>query len=393
VSKLTKQLNSLKDHPQAGWVSSDTKDRGREVLMAAIGGDRPQVVEVENQEGVASYYGWNAIRMFTRPVTAGALVFVLLFGGWFTTAHAASASLPGDTLYGLKLVTERAQLAVSSTERRAVLHTEFAQRRLEEVAVLQSRGDSVLVSQAMEAFRDELQGAQEELLILREDGNVETIAIASVIDQKVGDLNDSLTSLEGAEETIDDVDESKKVAREVSDSAVGTIVDAHEAGETEESKLALEQSFKNEYIALVSRQTFDAGRIAVIEQALKNVDDPSTVLNGNDLRSMNFEVDSATDSVARAMDLAASDGYRSAFEILREADEILLNLEAQIAEIEFAILNPELDEEESIDETEENESVEVYEIKDEPTDEAQQVEVEINDNGELEIKLKDESIE
>jgi len=274
-----------------------------------------------------------------------------------------------------------------------VLHTEFAQRRLEEVAVLQSRGDSVLVSQAMEAFRDELQGAQEELLILREDGNVETIAIASVIDQKVGDLNDSLTSLEGAEETIDDVDESKKVAREVSDSAVGTIVDAHEAGETEESKLALEQSFKNEYIALVSRQTFDAGRIAVIEQALKNVDDPSTVLNGNDLRSMNFEVDSATDSVARAMDLAASDGYRSAFEILREADEILLNLEAQIAEIEFAILNPELDEEESIDETEENESVEVYEIKDEPTDEAQQVEVEINDNGELEIKLKDESIE
>jgi len=71
----------------------------------------------------------------------------------------------------------------------------------------------------------------------------------------------------------------------------------------------------------------------------------------------------------------------------------LLNLEAQIAEIEFAILNPELDEEESIDETEENESVEVYEIKDEPTDEAQQVEVEINDNGELEIKLKDESIE
>jgi hypothetical protein len=340
VSKLTRQLTALKDHPQAGWESASANEHGREVLMNAIGGHVADQ-SIDAQDGVATYFSWNAIRMVTRPVTAGALVFVLLLGGWMTTAQAASVSLPGDTLYGLKLVTERVQVAISSAERRAVLHTEFAQRRLDEVTVLQSRGTSELVPETMEAFREQLQDAQEDLLQLKDEGSNETIAIASAIDQKVDDLHDSLASLEATQESVEEVDEAILAVREVSDSAVETIVDAHETEETEESIWALEQSFRSEYSALVSRQTFDAGRIVVIEQVLREIDDPSAILNGVDLDKLHHNVDAATDSVARAMDLAAASGYRAAFEILREADQILLDLESQLAQVEFAIMNQE----------------------------------------------------
>ncbi len=346
--------------------------------MQAIGNHG--ATDVVAQDGVASYFSWNAIQVMTRPVTAGALVFVLLFGGWMTTVQAASSSLPGDTLYGLKLVTERAQLAISSAERRAVLHTEFAQRRLNEATVLQSLGESELVPEAMEAFREQLHEAQEGLQQLKDEGNTDTIAIASAIDQKVDDLSDSLTTFENAQETVGEVDESKQVAREVSDSAVETIVDAHETEETEESKWALEQSFRSEYAALVSRQSFDAGRIAVIEQVLANVDDPAVLLQGIDLSSLHYEVEASTDSVARAMDLAAAGGYRGAFEILGEADEILLALEAQLAQIEFAIMN-------GIDAS----GSQADTSGDEP--EAQQVEVEVGTDGDSVIKLKEDSIE
>lgn len=376
MSNLTKQLKALKDHPQAGWASTSANDRGREVLMQAIGNQGSDSVVA--QDGVASYFGWHVIQIMTRPVTAGALIFILLFGGWMTTVQAASSSLPGDTLYGLKLVTERAQLVISSAERRAVLHTEFAQRRLNEATVLQSRGSSELVPEAMEAFREQLHEAQEGLQQLKEEGNTETIAIASAIDQKVDDLNDSLTTLEGAQDTVGDVDESKQVAREVSDSAVETIVDVHEASETEESRWALEQSFRSEYAALVSRQSFDAGRIAVIEQVLVNIDDKEAVLQGIDLDSLNYEVEAATDSVARAMDLAAAGGYRGSFEILGEADEILLALEAQLAQIEFAIMNQEAEGEEG---QEVDGSV------------AQEVDVDVSTDGDSVVKLKEDSIE
>ena len=89
----------------------------------------------------------------------------------------------------------------------------------------------------------------------------------------------------------------------------------------------------------------------------------------------------ATDSVARAMDLAAAGGYRSAFEILGEADEILLALESELAQIEFAIMNQAVEEE-------------VLEVQEEEGEGQQQVEVEVGTDGEdAEVKLNEEGVE
>lgn len=363
MSNIIQQLKSLKDTPQAGGMSAAAQTRGRDQLMKAIGGHAPQ----PEIEGAASgYVRWTLFKTALRPIGVGAAVFVLVLGGWMTTVRAASDSLPGDTLYGLKLVTERAQLAVSSLERRAVLHTEFAERRLEEVVALQARGQSSEVSEAMDAFRDQMTQAEEGLRQLKEEGDDDVVTIASAIDHQIDRLNDSLDSVvasaseEEAEAVGDEVDEAREVADGVSDSAVETIVEVYESSESEVSASALSEAFKAQYNDIVARQTFNLGRVAVIEQTILNNDAVTYgVLGETTIRSLSFRVSDATEPVADAMSLAAAGGYRSAFEIMDGVDAALLALEQELAAIEIAIMTVQLEEieEEAVEEELEAEEV------------------------------------
>ena len=87
---------------------------------------------------------WNPLAALPRPVArvayAGGLAAALLVGG-LTTAAASSDSLPGDPLYGVKLVVERAQLATTfDSAARARLELQFADLRLAEAQRLFAAG-------------------------------------------------------------------------------------------------------------------------------------------------------------------------------------------------------------------------------------------------------------
>ena len=56
------------------------------------------------------------------------------------TLAAAEAAVPGDSLYGLKRLSEEAQLAVAPETEEMALNTAFAERRLEEIEVLAKAG-------------------------------------------------------------------------------------------------------------------------------------------------------------------------------------------------------------------------------------------------------------
>ncbi len=76
-------------------------------------------------------FGW--LRVAT--VTLVLILALVLAGGGVMVASAAS--LPGSPLYGVKRTTERVQFALTfGAADRAVLHLKFAERRLEEAAVL-----------------------------------------------------------------------------------------------------------------------------------------------------------------------------------------------------------------------------------------------------------------
>jgi hypothetical protein len=74
----------------------------------------------------------------SRVMTAVLVVIVMLvFGGGGATAFAAQFSLPAEPLYGLKIAVEDARLArTSDPAANAMLSTEFAARRIDEMAKL-----------------------------------------------------------------------------------------------------------------------------------------------------------------------------------------------------------------------------------------------------------------
>ncbi len=81
--------------------------------------------------------------MFAKMVSLLVIVSVLL-GGTAATAYAAQGSLPDQPLYGLKLFTEDARLGLAAdVQARIALNTEFANRRVEEVASMAGKGASL----------------------------------------------------------------------------------------------------------------------------------------------------------------------------------------------------------------------------------------------------------
>jgi outer membrane biosynthesis protein TonB len=83
---------------------------------------------------------WGGRRWAVSLAMTLLLIFSAISGG-IGIAYAANESLPGDTLYDVKLFGERLALAFAfGTEDRAFLHLTFAERRLEETIELVERG-------------------------------------------------------------------------------------------------------------------------------------------------------------------------------------------------------------------------------------------------------------
>ncbi len=327
------QLKKLKNNPQAGWVESIDADCAKARLMTAIGHHEDRVVENVAFE----YIKWNTLAIAVRPVGVSFIIFAVLFGGWFTTVKAAVGSIPGDTLYGVKLMTEQAQLMISSSDQRAVLHTQFAQRRMIEIQTLQtldSERSEKYIQETVHALEAEVVKAGDALSQMKLDGEGDVLTVASVLDEKINAIEAELSAV-GSQDIA--VVEAQETTNTVSNSAVDTLMDVHEGEETQQSEAALSKSFKNEYTDLRERQTFDLGRVNTISTLISE-NNLEGIASGDDIKRLEFAIDKATSDVADAMTLFAAGGYRTGFDILRQADASLLEIEAKLVELESKIM-------------------------------------------------------
>lgn len=289
------------------------------------------------------YAAWLLSQYISRPAVAGAFSVAMLASGWMATARAAE-SLPGDTLYSVKILTERAKLSFASSDRKAVLHTEFAGRRLEEAARLQLATDRTqanpLVTSTLEAYEMELAYAGEELL----SGSASLSTVTSV--QK--SLNNVGSALETTLAQTDDEAQSsqvlaaKEATKEASRVATSVAVDMHDKAPSEQSSIAIKNSFKDKLGDLEARQQFDLQRITVIETALGDLSPEVTaehdILATADLAADAYTIESTEGMITEAMNGFAAGGYKTAFEDLNEVDEALLDIESKLAQIEIAIM-------------------------------------------------------
>ena len=137
--------------------SAAAKTRARLLLQAAVA--RQQASRVGRWRW--PWPGW--LRLTGPPrwaVGMATIVLVMAVGGTGAVA-ASSDSMPDQHLYPVKRAVEEARLVLTfSSNGRAQLHARFADRRVEEIAVLSRKGDSKRVSSLTTALDRHLRRIQ-----------------------------------------------------------------------------------------------------------------------------------------------------------------------------------------------------------------------------------------
>ncbi len=345
MNTIAAQLRSAKTREAAGGFSVEKKRAGKRAMLTAIGG----TLEADHSPSLrTAYLLWLSQSFISRPVAIGAAGFVLAGSGLMTTVSAAQQSLPGDVLYNVKRINERAQIQLASLDRRAILHTEFAQRRLREVEQLQSNTstrDTSIVTETMNAYTQEVASANQNLRELQALGGASTVATANEVDQNLATLNASITnpsvplaSTDGSRATSSAI----STTQGAQDDVITVAVEANDQKDTAESEHDLQEMFMRQFGEITTRKTFDDHRISVIRTSLKTnaaVLDNLHIASESDLQRLARSMDIAIADVLPAMDTFRSGEYRSAFDALKRADTLLLGIEATIADIETAIIS------------------------------------------------------
>lgn len=130
---------------------------------------------------------------------------VVLLGGGSITAYAAQKSLPGDSLYTIKLFIEDAFIAFSLSDSHDLeLHLEYASRRFEEITTLLGSGRSQEIESTASRLAYHLESAEENLSAL-EAANLE------IGDNKVQQMARLLSAFDALFGTLDEDDEKEEM--------------------------------------------------------------------------------------------------------------------------------------------------------------------------------------
>ena len=81
-----------------------------------------------------NFWNWRVMTPAKLALVSGVVGAFVIFACGGTVVYAAQSSLPGDTLYSVKIGIENLQLAMTtSSASKAILHVEFAQERINEI--------------------------------------------------------------------------------------------------------------------------------------------------------------------------------------------------------------------------------------------------------------------
>lgn len=335
-------LSALQDDPRMGGRSAEFDVAQKARVMAAIGHEPLPVPVHYGARDYFEYYKATVGPVMVRSMAGATAGIVFLLGGWLTTVNAATNSLPGDSLYGLKLITEQVQLRMSSLEQRAVLHTEFAERRLQEVVALQQNGDvdANEVRVAFDGFRREVTSANDDLQTLQQTGSAVAVATAGKVEGKLASLDAVLDQSAAVGDETSGAQEAISVSREAQSAAVTVAVDSHVTQVTVASTQELQQMFMRQLGDLEARQAFDLHRIEMLRKARAS-DDPRLVglelISTSELGTLEKSIKSAEVTLADATTAYGSGNFRAAFDMLNGVDGTLQLGEYRMAQVEIAI--------------------------------------------------------
>jgi len=343
TNEIENLLRQMADDPEFGALDTDSSAR----LKARVFSFVDDIIE-EQPVAKSGVFDFMAslpgvlTDMVARPLALMSLLMVMVLGGWITSVNASLDTLPGDAFYNVKLVSEKAQLVLASSNTKSKLHAEFASRRLNEITTLvQSEGDSEKkksnVQTAINGFNKQMEGVNDRL---QDSTDKETvIELARIIDQKSTELEGVL---ELAEDDVDNhgaITEAVVSSEAVQVEVVETLVKQSE--DSQASVTELSRQFTNELRSVNAQTSMVATRLKRVDEALAGREDLD--LNVNAIKIMLSAQD-----LSESMDMAAIGGYKRAFELttsvkhdLREATEQLVQLEILLTQPPVVEAEPE----------------------------------------------------
>ncbi len=235
IKDFQQRLRSIKTterliKPDAAWRRAT-----RETLVMQIGNTLPlgKASWSERSRAYVRLLASSRIgELARRPVMAVLSIFVVLMGGSMLSVSAAERAMPGDIFYGLKLVSEQAQLAMAGTkEDQLKMKTRFTGRRVNELQeVAKDDSKKAQVAQVAEILKRDLNTMKQQLTDVTKDVSPENaVAAAKMVDQKTNEVINALqeTKTNLSPESVEKVTEVQSVAADTGVKAIEVMAEKH----------------------------------------------------------------------------------------------------------------------------------------------------------------------
>jgi hypothetical protein len=236
LQKRLRQLRTaeMQTKPDQAWLKAT-----RKTLLMQVENTLPTnhglPVAAQLKETVRYALPQGFVRWISRPAMAALTLITILAGGSVVSVSAAEQSMPGDLLYGLKLATEQARLALTTAKgEKLKLKTEFTTRRLEELKkVVANDKQSEKVVQVTEILKRDMNTLKEQLTdMAKEEPADKTAEAAKLVDRK---SNEVISALKDTKEDLpakskEKVTEAQSVAADAGVKALEVMVEKHQEG-------------------------------------------------------------------------------------------------------------------------------------------------------------------
>ncbi|MBU1036886.1 hypothetical protein KKF32_02525 [Patescibacteria group bacterium] len=189
------------------------------------------------------------LKLKPMPIITSILIIAILAGGGVTTVQAQDA-LPGETLYPVKLVTEKAQLVFSGEEGDVKLHAKFALRRAKELESLTyqikpTETDVELIETTATKLKEETEFSETGLTKLVQR-NKDITRLALRVEEVT---NNHLQILEGLTQKVpvqalSTIKKAQEASQKGQITAMEAIIKAGEKGYSQEIKPLIEERVK-----------------------------------------------------------------------------------------------------------------------------------------------------
>ena len=340
---ITKKLKALASvTPRTEWKKSN-----REFLMSRM---KNSLAENPSSEKWAFklpkiIFPFKVFRLVARPALAVVSVVALILGSGLSVS-ASQLALPGDPLYGLKLVSEKVQVALTFDKNEETkMHVELAGKRIDEIKRIRDNSDSPQnkaqkINVAMDGFQQEISTVQNNLATIKNDlPAAATVEVAQIVDDKTAEYQKDLTAattdeLPAGDNSNEKINQGIDLTETTSDQALAVIIDSQN-----QVSAAVEQA-EDITQKVGDKVSLAEAKVANVEGQLKSLPQPTDEVSTSAAEAQQT-IDQAKELLTEAHTALDQNNLSDALSKATESKELARQVEHIVSDATLAAANSE----------------------------------------------------